>query len=176
MKFVVICGPPAVGKLTVAKELAKITKFKVFHNHLAFDLVHTLFEFNKGVFWKLITKVKMTVIEAAAKEKSVKGIIYTFCYEPSDDPQIRKLEKLLKKHSVKIYYVHLMTNKTTLFKRVKHASRKNFGKVKTIKNLKSAFKTWRLFHVPPFEPLLRMDNTKLSAKKAALMIKQFYKL
>lgn len=176
MKFVVICGPPAVGKLTVAKELAKITGFKVFHNHLAFDLVHTLFEFDKGLFWKLITKIKMDVIEAAAKEKSVKGIIYTFCYTPSDDKQIRKLEKMLKKHNVKVYYVNLMTNKQTLFKRVKHASRKNFGKLKTIKNLKTAFKKWNLFATPPFEPLLRIDNTSLSAKKAAEMIKQYYLL
>ena len=176
MKFLIICGPPAVGKLTVAKEIAKITGFKVFHNHLAFDLVHSLFEFDKGQFWKLITKVKMTVIEAAAKEKSVKGIIYTFCYEPGDDKNIRKLEKILKKHGVKVYYVHLMTNKQTLYKRVKHASRKNFGKVKTVKNLKGAFKKWNLFSTPPFEPLLRMDNTKLSAKKTAEMITQCYKL
>jgi dephospho-CoA kinase len=176
MKFIVICGPPAVGKLTVAKELAKITGFKVFHNHLAFDLVHSLFEFDKGPFWKLITKVKMDVIEAAAKEKSVKGIIYTFCYEPNDDKQIRKLERMLKKHHVKVYYVHLMTNKKTLHKRVKHASRKNFGKIKTIKNLKNAFKKWDLFQVPPFNPLLRIDNTTLSAKKTAEMIKQYYRL
>ena len=176
MKFVVICGPPAVGKLTVSKELAKMTGFKIFHNHLAFDLVHSLFEFDKGVFWKLITKVKILVIEAAAKEKSVKGIIYTFCYEPGDDKNIRKLENMLKKHGAKVYYIHLMTDKQTLYKRVKHASRKNFEKIKTIKTLNQAFKKWRLFNVPPFEPLLRIDNTKLSAKKTALMIKKFYKL
>jgi len=175
MKFVMICGPPAVGKLTVSKELAKITGFKVFHNHFAFDLVNSLFDFDKGPFWKLITKVKMLVIEAAAKEKSAKGIIYTFCYEPGDDKQIRKLERMLKKHNVKVYYVHLMTNKQTLYKRVKHASRKNFDKIKTIKTLKGAFKKWRLFNVPPFKPLLRIDNTNLSAKRTALMIKKFYK-
>jgi len=34
MKLVFIYGPPAVGKLTVANALAKVTGFKVFHNHL----------------------------------------------------------------------------------------------------------------------------------------------
>lgn len=176
MKLIFICGPPAVGKLTVAKELAKITGFKVFHNHLAFDLVHSLFEFDKGQFWKLITKVKMTVIEAAAKNKSAKGVIYTVCYEPGDDKNMQKMERMLKKHGTKVFYVHLMTNKKMLYKRVKHASRKNFGKVKTVKNLKGAFKKWDLFSTPPFEPLLRIDNTNLSARKTAEEIKQDYKL
>ncbi|MGI8542838.1 MAG: hypothetical protein ACR2MD_05085 [Aridibacter sp.] len=34
MKLIFIYGSPAVGKLTVANEIAKRTCFKVFHNHL----------------------------------------------------------------------------------------------------------------------------------------------
>ena len=34
MKFVIIFGPPAVGKMTVGYELAKFTGLKVFHNHM----------------------------------------------------------------------------------------------------------------------------------------------
>ncbi len=43
MTFVLLYGPPAVGKLTVANELAKLTDFKVFHNHLSIDLVEAVF-------------------------------------------------------------------------------------------------------------------------------------
>ena len=35
MKLLFIHGSPAVGKLTVANEIAKLTGFKVFHNHLS---------------------------------------------------------------------------------------------------------------------------------------------
>ena len=43
MNLVFIYGPPAVGKLTVAKELSLITGYPLFHNHLTRDLVHELF-------------------------------------------------------------------------------------------------------------------------------------
>ena len=39
MKLVVIYGAPGVGKLTTAKALAELTGFRLFHNHLSFDLV-----------------------------------------------------------------------------------------------------------------------------------------
>ena len=38
MKLIFLHGLPGVGKLTVAREFAKLTGFKVFHNHLAVDL------------------------------------------------------------------------------------------------------------------------------------------
>ena len=37
MKLVVLHGPPAVGKLTVARELARLTGWRLFHNHLVVD-------------------------------------------------------------------------------------------------------------------------------------------
>ena len=37
MKLIIIHGPPAVGKLAVANEIASSTGFKVFHNHLSID-------------------------------------------------------------------------------------------------------------------------------------------
>lgn len=39
MKFVMIFGPQAVGKMTVGKELQKITELKLFHNHMTIDLL-----------------------------------------------------------------------------------------------------------------------------------------
>jgi len=34
MKFVIIFGPPAVGKMSVGHELANLTGLKLFHNHM----------------------------------------------------------------------------------------------------------------------------------------------
>jgi shikimate kinase len=39
MKFVLIFGPQAVGKMTVGQELAKITGLKLFHNHMTIERV-----------------------------------------------------------------------------------------------------------------------------------------
>ncbi len=45
MNFVVILGPPAVGKTTVGYELAKRTDMKVFHNHMTIDPILEFFPF-----------------------------------------------------------------------------------------------------------------------------------
>ncbi|MEO1956129.1 MAG: AAA family ATPase, partial [Gammaproteobacteria bacterium] len=37
MKVIFLYGPPASGKLTIAKKLADKTGISLFHNHLTFD-------------------------------------------------------------------------------------------------------------------------------------------
>src|SRR5207249_6103945 len=51
MRLVFIYGPPASGKLTVATELAKLTGFKLFHNHVSIQFVQSIFEFGTKTFW-----------------------------------------------------------------------------------------------------------------------------
>jgi len=41
---------PASGKLTVATELAKLTRFKLFHNHVSIQFVKSIFEFGTKPF------------------------------------------------------------------------------------------------------------------------------
>ena len=50
MRLVFLYGPPAVGKLTVAKALARLTGYKVFHNHLTIDLVASILDWGTGPF------------------------------------------------------------------------------------------------------------------------------
>lgn len=45
MKFVLIFGPQAVGKMTVGHELEKITDLKLFHNHMTIELVDPFFKY-----------------------------------------------------------------------------------------------------------------------------------
>ena len=54
MKFVLITGPQAVGKMTVGQELVKITKLKLLHNHMTIEPVLEVFGgFNSTVIEKL---------------------------------------------------------------------------------------------------------------------------
>ncbi len=39
MKFVVISGPAAMGKMTAGRELAQLTSLRLFHNHLTIELL-----------------------------------------------------------------------------------------------------------------------------------------
>ena len=53
MKFVMIIGPQAVGKMTVGQELAKITGLKLFHNHMTIELVRLIFDYDKIAYRKM---------------------------------------------------------------------------------------------------------------------------
>lgn len=44
--LIMITGPQAVGKMTVEQELAKLTNFKLFHNHMSIDLVNNFFSYS----------------------------------------------------------------------------------------------------------------------------------
>ena len=46
-------GPAVSGKLTIAKELATLTGFSLFHNHLVVDAVAAVFPFGSERFVKL---------------------------------------------------------------------------------------------------------------------------
>jgi hypothetical protein len=77
MRLVFIYGMPATGKLTVAQELAKLTGYKLFHNHMVVDLLLSSFEFGSAQFVRLREKIWLGVFREAARA-NVPGLIFTF--------------------------------------------------------------------------------------------------
>ena len=76
MKLVFIHGAPAVGKLTVARELAALTGFRLFHNHLTVDLVSSLFPFGSEPFVVLREKIWLAAFAEAVRNNV--SLIFTF--------------------------------------------------------------------------------------------------
>ena len=64
--LVYLYGPPAVGKLTVATELHRITGFRLFDNHLTVDAVKPVFAFGTDPFADIIHRLRLDVFETAA--------------------------------------------------------------------------------------------------------------
>ena len=90
MTFVLLYGPPAVGKLTVATKLAELTGFKVFHNHLSIDLAETFFERGTPSFGRVVHELRQLIFEEAAK--SGVDLIATYAYaHGADDPEIASM-------------------------------------------------------------------------------------
>jgi len=85
MKLIIIHGPPAAGKLTVANALSMRTWFKVFHNHLTIDCTEPVFGFGTDVFWDINLKLRCEVIAEATRNDI--DLIHTFCYEKGKDDQ-----------------------------------------------------------------------------------------
>lgn len=79
MDLLVIFGPPAVGKMTVGREVARLTGYKLFHNHMTVEPVLELFEFGSPPFERLVSEFRTRVIEEAA-ESDLPGLVFTFVW------------------------------------------------------------------------------------------------
>jgi chloramphenicol 3-O-phosphotransferase len=90
MNLIIIHGPPAAGKLTVATALSLRTGYKVFHNHLSIDCTQPVFEFGTPEFWRVNVKIRCDVIAEAARQGI--DLVHTFCYgKGPDDEYYRQL-------------------------------------------------------------------------------------
>src|SRR3954468_24752562 len=97
MRFVLIDAPPGVGKLTVGKELARLTGFKLVDNHATIDVVRRVFDFTDPPFWPIVRRFRFDLFEAAA-EHGV-DLITTGAYiHPSDVPVVEEMFGLVEKH------------------------------------------------------------------------------
>lgn len=67
MHLVYVYGPPGVGKLTIGRELAGLTGFKLFHNHLIVDLATSLFSRETPEYFDFIRVVRGAGFDAAAR-------------------------------------------------------------------------------------------------------------
>ena len=77
MKLVFIFGAPAVGKMTVGQELAKITGLKLYHNHMTMDLVSEFFDIWTTDEGKRLNSIFCEEICKAVAKSKLKGMIYT---------------------------------------------------------------------------------------------------
>jgi len=181
MKLVIIYGPPATGKLTVAKELSKITGYKVFHNHLTVDLAYSIFPSGTRAYSDLVEKIRLYAIESAAKDK-VKGMIFTLVYGvetyggKAEDLFIKKIIKKVKKYNGQVFFVKLSCGEKELERRLKYSSRKAFKKINDIRIINSIKKKFNLDVIIPFVENQIINNTSLPPQKVARIIKKHYKL
>lgn len=132
MKLIFIYGMPATGKLTVGRELALRTGFKLFHNHLVVDLLLSVFEFGSPGFVRLREEIWLRVMKEAS-DAGLPGLIFTFAPERTVRPGfIREVEKLISTEKGTLDFVELVCPLDELRRRVTEASRCEFGKLNSL--------------------------------------------
>src|SRR5688500_4290848 len=66
-RLVHIYGPPAAGQLSVAQELAALTGYKLFHNHLVVNAVSSLFDYGGDDYLRVMLRVRLELVEEAIR-------------------------------------------------------------------------------------------------------------
>ncbi|MDD5254368.1 MAG: AAA family ATPase [Candidatus Nanoarchaeia archaeon] len=173
MKLIYIYGIPAVGKLSVGEQLEKITNFKLFHSHLTADYVSTLFPARNKMSDQLKQEIAYKMFEAAAKNNI--NLIFTLAHQTHHDSFVKKIIKIVQKYKGEILFVRLICEKRELSKRITQNSRKKFKKATSLKELEEILKR-NSYRTIPFKKSLIIDNTRLSPKKCAQKIKEYYRL
>jgi len=109
MKFVLIFGPQAVGKMTVGQELEKITDLKLFHNHMTIELVSPFFSYGTAEGKRLVSVFRQEIFEAVSKS-DLYGLIFTYVWAfdaQADWDYVDSVCGLFESRGADIYFVEL---------------------------------------------------------------------
>lgn len=109
MKFVLIFGPHAVGKMTVGEELAKITPLRLFHNHMTIELVTPFFGYGSPVGKRLVHLFRQEIFEAVS-QSDLYGLIFTFTWafnEQEDWDYVDRVCSLFESRGGEVFFVEL---------------------------------------------------------------------
>jgi chloramphenicol 3-O-phosphotransferase len=170
MKLVFVHGAPAVGKLTVARELAALTGFRLFHNHLTVDLVSSLFSFGSEPFILLREQIWLTAFAEAARNNL--SLIFTFNPERTVRERfIQDTINLVEAAGGKVIFVELICAEADLEQRLENASRKEFGKLASLEQYRS-LKDAGAFEFSKLPKDLSVDTTNQSPADSARLINQ----
>ena len=173
--MIFLYGPPAVGKLTVAKELAKITGYKLFHNHLTVDLVSSLYEWGSPKYWEYLRSIREQLLANLAKDNV--DIIFTYVYAAGEDEEVmERMFKKVEENGGEVLLVQLTTSIEKLKERIVAEDRRQFKKMHKTESLESWINQYKLFEAYPNRQNLIVDNSEMDPNEVANLIVEKYNL
>jgi len=185
MNFLIIFGPPAVGKMTVGYELAKLTGMKVFHNHMTIDLILEFFPYGSEKFSKLVSEFRQRIFEEVATS-DLPGMIFTYVWaldQPGDKEQIDSYCQIFKHRGANVYFVELEANLEQRLERNKGEFRlsKKSSKRDTSRSEKNLLQTEEQYKMNTDdnffykENYVKINNTELSPEETAQKIVEAFR-
>lgn len=183
MKFVIIIGPQAVGKMTVGENLAERTGMKLFHNHMTIDLLLKIFKWND--MKSLNALFREEIFKSFSKLDSEQGLIFTYVMDFDNPKEWEYVEHITSIFdNAEIYYIELVANLETRLERNKTPNRlqKKWTKKNIAENEERMKETMKYHRTTSsedevtFDNYLRIDNTNLSAEETTKEIMEQFKL
>jgi hypothetical protein len=162
-------GPPGSGKLTVARELEALTGFRLFHNHLAVDLLESVFKFGSPPFVDLREQLWLSVFRQAARTEV--SLIFTFAPERTVRPEFPDAaESTVRSEGGRVLFVALRCAESELERRLPEPSRSAFGKVRSVDRYRE-LRDSGAFEFPPLRADIELDTGVLSPTEAAQLVR-----
>ena len=129
MNFLVILhGAPAVGKLTIARNLSRALGGVLYDNHSSLELIKRKIPYGSPGFDDAVWSTRMAFFSNALSNQQ--DVIFTLAYElRKHAPRISELEQLAKNNNVNTLPVYLYCGISERLERVSNLDRKNIGKI-----------------------------------------------
>lgn len=178
MKLLILIGNSAVGKMSVGQELAKITPFRLFHNHMMIEPVLEIFGSFRG---DVIQKLRKVIFEEFAKSDNY-GMIFTFMWAfdmPSDWEYLESVKSIFGLPEEDVYYVELIApqevrlQRNATENRLKHKASKRDIDASNARLVRDD-ENHRMESLPgeiTSPNYIRIDNSHLSPAETAKIIK-----
>jgi hypothetical protein len=148
MDLIYLHGPPASGKLTIARELEARIGCGVFHNHLTIELVKPFFAFDTEPFWRMVLDMRLTALRLAA-ENGARLVTYTSCYShPTDLPFFERIEGVIAASGGTIQPVYLQSSVPELERRIANPDRVALRKLRSVEGFRRELARWNWVAVP----------------------------
>ncbi|MEL7339057.1 MAG: shikimate kinase [Bacteroidota bacterium] len=186
MKFVLITGPAASGKMTVGATLAERTGLKLFHNHMSIELVRAFFDFGEKGFSTLDQKIRWAIFEEVAKS-GLPGMIFTLVCDfddPGDHAYMAKIVDMFELQGAETYCVELLCQlEERLIRNVQPSRLAAKASKRDLKRSEAALlydeKHYRTNSRPgelSFANYFRIDNTDLSPEEVVDQIQAAFSI
>lgn len=161
-------GPPASGKLTIAKELQSLSGYNLFHNHLLVDLLDAVDSKRSSDFYQTHDNIFNELISYAIKRKV--NLINTFVFTSGiDDNFMDKTKDIIENNGGEITFIQITTDEKVLLERVSDDSRKMFNKISDPAKLKNLLEEYDL-STSYKHTAITINNTNLSPTEVAKQI------
>ncbi|MCL1887630.1 MAG: AAA family ATPase [Kiritimatiellaeota bacterium] len=183
MKLVFIFGDSAVGKMTVGQELMKITRLRLFHNHMMIEPVIEIFGCYNG---RTTERLREVVFEDFSASENA-GMIFTFMWafdQKADWDYVAHVSDIFTRQNAGVFYVELVASQETRLQRnatenrLRHKPSKRDIEVSNQRLLAHDAQYRLVSHDGeiPFENYVKIDNTHLPPETVARMIKERFAL
>ncbi|MCK2148805.1 ATP-binding protein [Marinobacter alexandrii] len=170
MQLVWLHGPPAAGKLTVAKALQRNHNFKLFHNHLAVDLSMAIYDaFGDKDFHHFTNSIRRQTL-SKANELGVARMVMTFmtCAQ-EDEKEIRRYLEFFESEGIEVYPVQLHPRHDVLLSRSVSVERQQSHKISCRNQLSELLSEWQFLPIE-HKNALQIDNSEQSPEDVARQI------